>query len=410
MSEKTIEVLRPSENYEPVKVIDRKIRVAAYCRISDISDETHMNSLENQMDYYSKYILKQPEYKLVGIYYDSGISGITIDQRPGFKRLIRHCKEHRIDVVITKSISRFSRNSKDLLETVELLKANQVTVIFEKEKIDTVKMRNKFFLTALSAVYQQESRTTSEHVKWGNEKRNKMGKPIFRDQFGYRVVKIDGEVTFRIVEEEAYVIKQVYNWFLEGKSTVQIARLLTENGIKTPLGHDIWSNISVRNILSNVNYTGSRYTNKFVSLLLEKRYIKNEGIENRYYIKNTHPAIIDEDTFNEAQSMIEKNKRDGSSGSSTYPLTKRIKCAYCGWTFYHSKKRSIHRWKCGLKSNHTNLCDSSSITETQIMEMMSVFCNSKFLKVANVFPQSWVGKNDPHLCALRNPLYDCLGQ
>lgn len=147
MSEKTIEVLRPSENYETVKVNDSKIRVAAYCRISDISDETHMNSLENQMDYYSKYILKHPEYKLVGIYYDSGISGITIDQRPGFKRLIRHCKEHRIDIVITKSISRFSRNSEDLLETVELLKANQVTVIFENIHTDTEQSPKTRYLT-----------------------------------------------------------------------------------------------------------------------------------------------------------------------------------------------------------------------------------------------------------------------
>lgn len=378
LERKTIQVLWPKENEESVKQENDKIRVAAYCRISSLSDDSSMGSLVNQMEYYSRYILKHPDYKLVGIYYDSGISGLTIDKRPGFKRLIRHCIEQRIDMVITKSISRFSRNSKDLLETVELLKEHNVSILFEKEKIDSMKTRNKFFLTALSAVYQQESVTISEHVKWGVEKRNKMGQPIFRNQYGYRATEIDGKKTFKIVDEEADVIRKIFELFLQGNSTGQISLALTLSKIKTPSGKEVWSNTSIRNMLSNVNYLGDRFTNKYVSLLLEKKYITNEGQENRYYIKNTHPAIIGEEIFNKVQDILESSKRQKGSSIKSYPLSKRITCAYCGWHYFHSVKRSIHRWRCGLKSDYSTLCDSSSLTESTLVEMMKSALNERY--------------------------------
>jgi DNA invertase Pin-like site-specific DNA recombinase len=370
VARKSVEVLWPSAKEEPVKQNGGKIRVAAYCRISHIADDTKLSSLQNQMDYYSTYILKNPEYKLVGIYYDSGISGLTIDKRPGLKRLIRHCLEQRIDVVLTKSISRFSRNAKELLETVELLKENNVAVIFEKEKIDSLKTRNKFFLTALAAVSQQEALTISEQIKWGVEKRNKMGRPVFLNQYGYRVVEIDGEKTFRIVEEEAEVIMRIFRLFLEGTSTYQIALMLTEKGIKRPLGRDVWDCTSVKHLLTNHNFTGNRFTNKVTNIFLESRTVINEGQENRYYIMNTHPAIIDEETFNEVQSIIDAKKKNRKSPNKVYPLTKRITCAYCGSNYQHRKERKVHKWKCGRKDKHSSYCSSSPLSESKLIEMM----------------------------------------
>ena len=370
MERKTVEVLWPSVKEETVEKKSEKLRVAAYCRASDIYGDDKRSSLENQMDYYSKYILQHEDYKLVGIYYDSGVSGMTVQKRPGFKRLIRHCLEGRIDVVITKSISRFSRNSKDLLETVELLKEHNITVIFEKEKIDSMKTRNKFFLTALSAVYQQESLEISANNKLSAENRNKMGRPIFRNQYGYRVVEIDGRKTFEIVDEEARAIKYIYKRFLEGNSTTKIALELTESGIRTPSGNEIWRGTSIKNILTNNNYLGDRLTNEYVSLLMERRYIRNEGQENRYYIKNTHPAIIDEESFHKVQEMLESKQVTNKPPMKSYPLSKRIICAYCGWPYYHSEKRNKHRWKCGLKGTHATLCESNSLVETTLNEMM----------------------------------------
>jgi site-specific DNA recombinase len=371
LERKTVEVLWPEEKEVPVKESNEKLRVAAYCRISKIADDMKTSSLENQMDYYSKYILQHPGYKLVGIYYDRGISGLTIDKRPGFKRLIRHCLEHRIDIIITKSISRFSRNAKDLLETVELLREHNVTVLFEKENIDTSKTKNKFFLTALAAVYQQEALTISEHVKWGLEKKNKMGKPVFVNQYGYRVIEIDGDKTFRIVDEEAKVIKLIYEHFLLGNSTQQIALHLTEYGIKSPSGKDIWLGTSVKNILTNFNLTGNRCTNKVLSVFFEKKCVINEGQENRYLIKNTHPPIIDENTFYEVQAIIDGKKKKKKKGpNATYPLSKRITCGYCGWYFHRIKMRKTIKWRCGLNNKISKCCNSTSFDESILQKMM----------------------------------------
>lgn len=350
---------------------DEKRRVAAYCRISRIEDDTKLSSLENQMDYYSKLIVANPDHKLIGIYYDSGISGLTIDKRPGFKRLIRHCQEGKIDLVITKSISRFSRNAKDLLEIVELLKEHNVTVFFEKEKIDSSKTRHKFFLTALAAVYQQESLTISEHVKWGFEKKNRMGEPVMLNQFGYRVVERNGVKTFRIVEEEAQVIRTIFEEFLLGKTPHQIGLMLTEEGIKSPGGKELWASASVKNVLTNSNYTGDRLTNKETSIFLEKKSMINDGHENRYLIKNTHPAIIDEVTFNKVQEIFGSRPKREKSANVKYPLSQRITCGCCGWYFHRSKRKTNSIWKCGLNSKNKNNCSLGvPFSESTLLEMM----------------------------------------
>ena len=208
------------------------IRVAAYCRTSTSHDEM-TKSLENQVRHYTRLIQEQKNYKLVGIYYDRGKSGMTKEKRPGFQRLLRHCEEQRIDLILTKSVSRFSRNSKDLLEIVDHLKELGIGIYFEREKINTLELKNKFFLTALAAIAQEESRTISEITKWGFEKRFEKGIPLFQQQFGYTLHKNTNGSVLTINEREATVVREVFELFNSGMTKLQIARLLIDKGIKT---------------------------------------------------------------------------------------------------------------------------------------------------------------------------------
>ena len=213
MARKTIEVLWQLDKEEPNRQKGEKIRVAAYCRLSRQSGDKRINSLDNQLKYYTHYIRSHDEYKLVGLYYDGEISGATIDNRPGFRRLLRHCDEGLIDLVLTKSISRFSRNAKDILEVVDHLSDLGIPVIFEKENINSLERKNKFFLTALTAVSQDEIVNIAHNSTWGKNKRILSGNPIYRRQFGYEIIK-DGDESFPLIhQEESDIIKAVLNRF-----------------------------------------------------------------------------------------------------------------------------------------------------------------------------------------------------
>lgn len=182
-----VEVIwKPPKDNKPKESADSVIRVAAYCRTSTVDDEM-IKSLQNQIHHYTRYINSKKDFKLIGIYCDKGVSGLTKDKRPGFMRLLRHCEEGKIDLILTKSVSRFSRNSKDLLEVIHRLKELDVKVIFQKENIDTSKVKNEFYITALAAIAQEEIRTLSETTQWGYEKRFLKGIPCLKPQFGYYV-------------------------------------------------------------------------------------------------------------------------------------------------------------------------------------------------------------------------------
>lgn len=190
------------------------IRVAAYCRTSTSHDEM-TKSLENQVRHYTRFIREQENFKLVGIYYDRGKSGMTKEKRPGFQRLLRHCEEQKIDLILTKSVSRFSRNSKDLLEIVDHLKELGISVYFERENINTSDLKNKFFLTAIAAIAQEESRTISEITKWGFEKRFQKGIPHFQPQLGYNVIENKNVSVVTINEDEAAVVREFFRRFVK---------------------------------------------------------------------------------------------------------------------------------------------------------------------------------------------------
>lgn len=361
------------------------IRVAAYCRTSTKHDEM-TKSLENQVRHYTKFIQGQKNFKLIGIYYDRGISGMTIDKRPGFRRLLRHCEEQKIDLILTKSVSRFSRNSKDLLEIVDRLKELGIAIYFEHEKINTLELKNKFFLTALAAIAQEESRTISEITKWGFERRFQKGIPLFQPQYGYHLQKNTNGAVVTIIEEEAAIVREVFELFNSGMKRAEIARLMSERGIKTAGGKDLWTGNTVHNILTNSNYTGDKITNKTFSDLLNREYKKNNGTEKQYLIENSHPAIISRETFQKAQAILEQTKRKNNTAKRReVPLTKRVSCGICGETFH--RNHAPASWICRKRMTSQKLCVSEEVAETEIFEMMKTafqqrydFSKSKILK------------------------------
>ena len=365
------------------------IRVAAYCRTSTSHDEM-TKSLENQVRHYTRFIQGQENFKLIGIYYDKGISGMTIEKRPGFQRLLRHCKEQKIDLILTKSVSRFSRNSKDLLEIVDQLKESGIAIYFEREKINTLELKNKFFLTALAAIAQEESRTISEITKWGFEKRFEKGIPLFQPQFGYTLHKNTNGSVLTINEREAVIVREIYELFNSGISKRQIARLLIERGIKTARGSDIWTDTKVHRILTNHNYTGDKLTRETVSDFIHDVYRKNNGMEKQYLIENSHPAIISREVYQQAQSILEKRKvknkpQTKKTKTKEKAMSKRIICGLCN-NIYH--KHTTAKWACRKKLASEILCPSDDMAETKLLEMMLAafqerydFTNSKVIKM-----------------------------
>ena len=240
----------------------RKRRVAAYARVSTDSDE-QFTSFEAQVDYYTRYIAEHSEWLFVKVYADEGISGTSTKHRVGFNEMIEDALAGKIDLIVTKSISRFARNTIDTLTTVRQLKEKGIEVFFEKENIYTLDSKGELLITIMSSIAQEESRSISENVTWGQRKRFADGKVSlpYKNFLGYRRGK-DGKP--QIVESEAKIVRKIYRLFLEGLTPTHIARTLTEEGIPTPGGKVIWQNSTVESILTNEKYKGDA--------LLQKKY------------------------------------------------------------------------------------------------------------------------------------------
>lgn len=273
-----------------------KLRVAAYCRVST-SQEAQQNSYQAQRAYYLDTIKSNPDWILADIFADEGISGTSVYRRAEFQRMIRWCKRGKIDLILTKSISRFARNTEDCLHYVRMLKTMRIPVIFETERLDTSQMDSEFFVAMLGANSQAESEATSSRVKWGVRAAFREGKVRYQYKrwLGYRK-GVDGKP--EIIPEEARVVRQIYETYLAGKSLQDIKRMLEDEGIVTKTGLTVWSMGAIQNILRNEKYAGDA--------LLQKTYTidpisgarkKNEGKLAQYLVKNCHPAIIPRETF-----------------------------------------------------------------------------------------------------------------
>lgn len=346
----------------------QKRRVAAYARVSTDSDE-QLSSYEAQVDFYTRHIKSNPEWEFVGVYTDEGISGTNTRKREGFNHMVADALAGKIDLILTKSISRFARNTVDTLTTVRKLKEKKVEVYFEKENIYTLDAKGEVMITIMSSLAQEESRSISENVTWGKRRSMEEGKfsLAYKNFLGYEKGE-DGLP--KIVEKEAEIVREIYRLFLEGKTVRTIANHLTGQGIPTPSGKTKWCVSTIMSILQNEKYKGDALLQKtYTADFLTKSIRKNKGEVPQYYIQNSHPAIIDPETFELVQQEIKRRHPRRRQLHQNSPFTAKITCGDCGG--YYGRKvwhsNSKHRkyiWRCNEKYQNSPLCSTPNLDES----------------------------------------------
>jgi len=348
----------------------RKKRVAAYARVSTGSEEQE-TSYEAQINYYTNYIQSRSDWEFVKMYSDKAVTGTSTKKRIGFQEMIKDALEGKIDLIITKSVSRFSRNTVDSLVTIRKLKEKGIEVYFEKENIYTLDSKGEVLLTIMSSLAQDESRSISDNVTWGRRRAYAEGKIYmpYNQFLGYR----RGENNLpEIVEEEAIIVRRIYREYLEGKTAYTIARGLKEDGILTPSKKSTdWRGTTIESILRNEKYKGSAILQKtFVVDFLTKKQKKNEGEVPQYYVEKSHPWIVTPEEFEIVQNEIERRKSLGPKYSGNTIFAARVICADCGcfygpkvWHSTDKYKKVIYR--CNNKYNDKK-CTTPTITEEMI--------------------------------------------
>ncbi len=358
-----------------------QLRVAAYCRVSTELEE-QQNSYQVQIAYYTDLINKKKEWTLAGIFADEGISGTQTKKRTEFNRMIRMCRNKKIDLVITKSISRFARNTVDCLEYVRQLKDLGIGVIFEKENINTLTMTSEFMIALYGSFAQAESESISKNVSWGKEKAYREGKVQFQYKhlLGYKK-GADGKP--EIIPEEAETVKLIYTMFLDGHSMKNIALILHVKGKHTKTGSTEWRTNTITRILQNEKYVGDALLQKtFTSDCITHKVVKNHGERPMYLVTNHHDPIIDRDTYNRVrQELARRNSKRKISDktiteqgkySGKYALTELLICGKCGTPYRRTtwaargKKQIV--WRCISRLEHgKKYCpDSPTIKEEQL--------------------------------------------
>jgi len=357
-----VNIIKPT-----VKEQKEKKRVCAYARVSSVQDKQG-ESLENQIQYYEKLIANNLEYEYIGVFADKGITGTT-KNRPEFQRMLELCREGKIDLIITKSISRFARNTTIILETVRELKDLGVEIIFEKENIRTLSGDGELMLTVLSSFAQEESKNVSDNVKWRIKKEFERGiYHLNTNRFlGYDKDEFDNLVINR---KEAKIVERIFEDYLKGKGTFVIAKELNIEEIPTVTGVKWWSN-TIFMILKNEKYKGDIILQKYYTPdHLKKKHIINNGAVDRYYIEDNHPPIVSREVWDNVQSEIKR--RGISKRPKEHPLLGMLYCSKCGavlsrrlWSNKTPFKKYV--WQC---SNYVNkskrTCTGTKIDEKEL--------------------------------------------
>ena len=345
------------------KTANQLRRVAAYARVSTDSEE-QLTSYEAQVDYYTRYIHNKPDWQFVDVYTDEGISATNTKKREGFNRMVADALEGKIDLIVTKSVSRFARNTVDSLTTVRKLKEAGVEVYFEKENIWTLDSKGELLITIMSSLAQEESRSISENVTWGQRKRFADGKVSvpYKQFLGYRK-GADGLP--EIVPEEAEIVRTIYRMCIEGKSTNAIAKHLTQQGIPTPAGKQVWQRATVESILRNEKYKGAA--------LLQKKMKVNEGEVPQYYVEHSHEAIITPDEWEKAQLELARRKNSTKRTYCNGPFAAKLVCGDCGehygskvWHSNSKYRRTI--WQCNAKYKGNTHCSTPHLYEHDLKQ------------------------------------------
>ncbi|MBC5787082.1 recombinase family protein [Clostridium facile] len=421
---KTVRYIPAKTNLsDPINTGTKKLRVAAYCRVST-KEEEQLNSYEVQRKYYTEKINNEPEWELVGIFADKGITGTSVKKRDKFLQMIRMCKRNKIDLILTKSISRFARNTVDCLHYVRLLKELNVDVFFEEQGLHSIQNGSEFYITIYGSIAQSESENISANVRWGKEQSARKGNVSFhyKNFLGYRKGE-DGQP--EIDPDQAEIVKEIYHRFLMGDSLNKIAKYLTEKNIPTPAGKEIWQTSTIKSILKNERYKGDALLNKtYVVDCLSKKTKINCGERPQYYVEDNHPAIIDRATFGRVQEELarrsgkQKVKRVGTKTengkySSKYALTELLICGEsgtpyrrCTWNIRGKQKivwRCINRLDFGKKYCKNSPSMEESSLQNAIMNAIVKMAkqNADVLEVLKINIGMGIGTSN---CGERNRL------
>ena len=360
----------------------RKRRVAAYGRVSTDKDE-QFTSYEAQIEYYTNYIKRNPEWEFVKVYADEGITGTSTKHREGFNTMIADALAGKIDLIVTKSVSRFARNTVDSLTTIRKLKEHGTEVYFEKENIFTFDGKGELLLTIMSSLAQEESRSISENITWGHRRSFECGKvhlPYGRF-LGYSK-GVDGKPV--INEEEAKVVELIYRLFLNGMTSNGICKQLMEMGVPTPGGKKKWSRSTVESILTNEKYKGhARLQKSFTVDFLTKKTKANEGEVPMYYVEDSHPAIIEEDIWDFVQVEIARRKEVGKAYSGKSTISTKLICEDCGGYYGQKQWHSTDRyrrsvWRCNHKFEDGQNC-RTPVLRTESIQSMFVRAYNKLM-------------------------------
>lgn len=362
--------------------LDQKKRVAAYARVSSGKDAM-LHSLSAQISYYSNFIQSHKDWHYVGVYADEAKTG-TKESREGFQKLISDCHAGKIDMVITKSISRFARNTVTLLETVRELKSLGVDVFFEEQNIHTMSSDGELMMSILASYAQEESRSASENQKWRVKRNFEDGKPWSCKIFGYRYE--NGK--FIIIPEEAETVRRIYDDYLSGLGVTAIAKALSEENVLTRSKHSSWNKSSVEAILKNYNYTGNLLLQKTYSENhITKRRCVNHGEMPQYHAESTHEPIISLDIFYAAQAERERRAKKykcKQAPRKTYPFTGLLTCNNCGKHYRRKTTKAGIVWICStFNALGKSQCASKQIPETTLMELAGEFDDIKSIVVCD---------------------------
>ena len=373
VTKRQVQVIQPTVHagiHQPTLAPAVKKRVAAYARVSTEHEE-QQSSYEAQVDYYTRKITERSDWAFVEVYTDKGISGTNTKKREGFNRMIRDALDGKIDLILTKSVSRFARNTVDTLTTIRKLKERSVAVYFEEQSIDTLDGKGELLITIMSSIAQEESRSISDNVTWGQRKRFADGKVSlgYKQFLGFEKGE-DGLP--KVVEEEARIVRYIYRSFMMGKTGSHIARTLTEAGIPTPGGKKQWQASTIMSILQNEKYKGAALLQKsFTVDFLEKRMKINEGEVPQYYIEHSHEAIIDPLEHDRVQLEISRRKTLDRHYSSVHIFSSKVICGECGGFFgrkvWHSTDTyKNYIWQCNEKYRQKQKCGTPHFQEEEL--------------------------------------------
>ena len=389
---KTVTVIEPKKVLIVDKEKHRQKRVAAYCRVSTDSDE-QLTSYVTQKKVYTEMIARNPEWEFAGLYADEGISGTRADKRPQFTQMIKDCNAGKIDIIITKSVSRFARNTVECLEYVRMLKAKGISIIFEEQNIDTMKCDSELFLVMYAGFAQSESESMSKNITWSNRKNFADGKVVFRysQLLGYRKGE-NGEP--EIVPEEAAVVERIFQMFLAGMTLRDISAQLQSENITFPDKEFMFTKRMVQNILRNEKYCGDCILQKTVTVDCITKELKiNQGEAPMYLVENNHPPIVSREIFNRTQEELSrrnalpakstKTALTSSGKYSKYALTDVLICGECGsrykrCTWARNGKKKIV-WRCISRLDYgTKYCTKSPTIEEEPLQRAIVRALNRF--------------------------------